>query len=589
MYLKYFKLNSKPFQVKVDLKFLWLGEKHKEALSTLRQGVEKGLGSLLLTGEEGTGKTIIANHLTTLIDMNTMVATLPHPDLGSMEFFNLLADSLKMNRTFDSKGAFFIHLRDFLHQSYANQQKVLIIIDECQRLNHRLIEDVHLLSNIELHDRKLINILFLGRPEFNDILKASPNKALSEKIKVRYHLEPLEQSDIDAYVKHRLKVAGSSNPIFKKSAFKEVFKFSGGIPRLINIICDHTLLTAHARRVDKIDDRIVDDCATELRIPAYMSRTEASNLSSKVDPEHKEATISPVGPSDATTEMVGQRGKASDAGHSMPFGDAAEPMRSPVWKVAYVAMVLLLIAIAGFAITHFASEERPRWDAEDLTPKKYKTSLEKEKELLASRLENGDTPKNEDALRFGKDLETADKDTRLVKGDAPSDSTDQGNILESSAADVLPEKSFESGDLSPVAAAPPTISAGGGEIEPLPLINEKIGEKIADKILIQFSINSNDIEADAYPVLDRIADYLVHNPDEKVQVRGYTDTSGSPGYNESVSRFRANAVKSYLIGKGASADNIEIFAMGAQNPIGSNDTLQGRRRNRRVEVQFAYH
>ena len=158
MYLDYYKLKEKPFQITADPKFLWLGEKHKEAMATLRYGILDNRGFLLLTGEVGTGKTVMINRIVSLLDIDTVVATLPDPDLESMDFYNLLADGLKMDRTFDSKGAFLIHLRDFLHQSYVNKQQVLLIIDESQRLNHRLMEDIRVLSNIELHDRKLINI-----------------------------------------------------------------------------------------------------------------------------------------------------------------------------------------------------------------------------------------------------------------------------------------------------------------------------------------------------------------------------------------------------------------------------------------------
>ena len=162
MYLDHFSLNIKPFQITVDPKFLWLGEKHKEALATLRYGILDNRGFLLMTGEVGTGKTILINRLISLLDIDTVVATLPDPDLESMDFYNLLADGLNMKRTFDTKGEFLIHLRDFLHQSHVNQKQVLLIIDESQRLNHRLMEDIRVLSNIELHDRKLINIFFVG-------------------------------------------------------------------------------------------------------------------------------------------------------------------------------------------------------------------------------------------------------------------------------------------------------------------------------------------------------------------------------------------------------------------------------------------
>ena len=271
MYLDHYQLKTKPFQITADPKFLWLGEKHKEALATLRYGILDNRGFLLLTGEVGTGKTLLINRLISMLDMDTAVATLPDPDLTSMDFYNILADGFKMNRTFDSKGAFLLHLRDFLHKSYADQKQVLLIIDESQRLNHRLMEDIRVLSNIELQDRKLINIFFVGQQEFNTILTAPQNRALAQRITVRYHITPLEKKEVGEYVQHRLSVAGTTQKIFNASAIDGIYQFSGGIPRLINILCDHALLTGYARNTKTIDARIIEECAQELRIPIKSS------------------------------------------------------------------------------------------------------------------------------------------------------------------------------------------------------------------------------------------------------------------------------------------------------------------------------
>jgi general secretion pathway protein A len=178
MYLSYFGLTEKPFQITSDPKFLWLGEKHNEALSALRYGIMENKGFVLLTGEVGTGKTVLINRLTSMIDVDTIVATIPDPDLESLDFYKLLADGFKMKKTFMSKGGFLIHMRDFLHKSYSDKKQVLLIIDEAQRLSHKLLEEIRLLSNIELHDRKLINIFFVGQPEFKEALMESRNRAV---------------------------------------------------------------------------------------------------------------------------------------------------------------------------------------------------------------------------------------------------------------------------------------------------------------------------------------------------------------------------------------------------------------------------
>ncbi len=602
MYLDYYNLKIKPFQITADPKFLWLGEKHKEAMATLRYGIVDNRGFLLLTGEVGTGKTILINRLTTLLDMDTVVATLSDPDLESMDFYNLLADGLKMDRTFVSKGAFLIHLRDFLHQSYAKRQQVLLVIDESQRLNHQLMEDIRVLSNIELHDRKLINIFFVGQQEFNSILMAPQNRALSQRITVRYHIEPLDQKETGSYISHRLKVAGRSKPIFNKSAIKEIFEFSGGIPRLINIISDHALLTGYARGIKQIGDKIITECAEELRIPATHFSTEMATMrtSGTVLQEGSEEQHAKLW--NAISQTVKQK-EPSEKSKSLNIPVEKQAKVLPMtWKLAYAVVVLLLVALLAFAITRFTSGPAPRWNEEDLTPQKYKTSLEKEKAILSDRMNEKEPSPGDHALIDTSPPAEKEKTKHAVRNSEPG--------IEGNNRDLRPDESklttaaTESGQetrsenisqpikitgnnqeiLPGLSQQSPKVNEStkdgseSGEIQPLPLLKEKF--------LVHFNVNSNEIDDQSYPALDRVADYLVRHPEKVIHVRGYTDSSGPPGYNESVSGFRANTVKSYLIGKGAYSGKIKVFAMGANNPIKSNDTYAGRMLNRRVEIEF---
>lgn len=569
MYLNHFSLNVKPFQITADPKFLWLGEKHKEALATLRYGIVDNRGFLLLTGEVGTGKTILINRLITLTDMDSVVATLPDPDLESMDFYNLLADGFNMKRKFESKGEFLIHLRDFLHQSHANEQKVLLIIDESQRLNHRLMEDIRVLSNIELYDKKLINIFFVGQQEFNSILMTPQNRALSQRITVRYHIEALDEDETGEYIHHRLKVAGNQKRIFRKSAICEVFKVSGGVPRLINIVCDHAMLTAYAKGVKTIDGKIIRECAEELRIPVQKPQVDAATVrtvnTSINEEDLRQKTVSNAG---AEVNSHGKTSKAESDRKEKPH---------VAWWLAYAAVIIMLIGGIAFFVSRYSGAPTQRYNEADLTPQKYKTTLEQEKARLEGR------------------LSTNDEDTISVPGLAETDKIDDSNVSASkpSKADdaiesVLPSENEDSLQQEKIASPAPKQEGSKTEversketvqtIEPLPIMKEKVN--------IQFDINSNEIDNTSYATLDQIAAYLMNHPEVKVFVRGYTDNSGSPGYNESVSRFRANAVKSYLIGKGAYPNNIKVFAMGAANPIASNNTYEGRKRNRRVEIEF---
>lgn len=560
MYLDYYELDEKPFQITTDSKFLWLGGKHKEALATLRYGMMDNSGFLLLTGEEGTGKTILINRLVTMLDIGTVVANIPDPDLASVDFYNLLADSFQMNRTFDSRGAFLIHMRDFLRNCQAEQKQVLLIIDESQRLNQDIMEDIRKLSNIEMQDGEPINIFFVGQQGFNTILKAPQNRALAQRITTRYHIEPLNYEETEQYIYHRLKMVGSKRQIFEKSALPEIFSFSGGVPRLINTICDHALLAGFSQGKKEIDPAIIQECAGDLQIPlkktnigtvrpaSQPSSALHADVTENTPPRRKESPPrSPRSPRSphSPRSTVSDSQAASSEQRFIP--DTNGPQSSFAWKSVFLILVVLLIGLAAFTITQLNQNQGPRWELEELTPKNYLTSLEREKELLASRLENRIEEKRRDDSQ-------------------------------SSAADPQ-EKSDPA--ISPLTAHSQTTSGTSlkeGEIVPLPLLKERI--------VVHFTLNSNDIEPESYPILSRIADYLKNHQDEIVYVRGFTDSSGSSAYNKSISGFRANAVKSFLLGRGAPADNIRVFSMGASSPIASNDSSAGRIQNRRVEIEF---
>jgi general secretion pathway protein A len=568
MYLKHFQLNTKPFQITADPKFLWMGEKHKEALATLRYGILDNRGFLLLTGEVGTGKTILINRLTAMLEMDTIVASLPDPDLISMDFYNLLADSLKMNRTFDSKGAFLIHLRDFLHKCYADRKQVLLIIDECQRLNHPLLEDIRVLSNIELQDRKLINIFFVGQQEFNATLSMPKNRALAQRITVRYHISPLEVEEVGDYIRHRLKVAGTSQKIFNAPAVGEVYAFSGGIPRLINIICDHAMLTAYARGIKVIDDHIIKECAEELRIPPFKSIDAPDIEPLELTPDTRAITNAVVKSAAKSkpvprAPLIGAKSVAT-AADKVHRGDN---FRSTVWKFFFAGILILLVSIAATLVLHFTDDGRPFLEAEEGTPQRSGTGngqgLETSTQPLGQSRVSSQNAENQAAHVL--------TEQRIVPPTTPS-------AIE---RDPAPAPGDRQPSLATIDRKPPLERNPErviGELEPLPFIKEKL--------TIHFKLNSNEIDDASYETLDRIALFLKQNPGQSVAVRGYTDSTGAVSYNQSISQFRANAVKSYLIGKGARPERLQVYAMGPEDPIASNETAEGRRLNRRVEIDF---
>jgi general secretion pathway protein A len=264
MYLSHYNLVEKPFQITTDPRFLWLGEKHQKALAVLKYGVHSK-GFLLLTGDVGTGKTTLINALLRDLDSNIIVATVADANLETLEFFGFLATNFKIEAEFTKKVDFLTNFTDFLNNAYVNDKKVLLIIDAAQKLSTELIEEIRLLSDIEKENTKLLNIFFVGENEFAKTLKES--KALRQRIALIHKIDPLTEGETAEYIKYRLKVAGTEKEIFNTKAICEIYAFSRGYPRLINIVCDHALLTGYVRHLKTINPAIIKECAQELTIP----------------------------------------------------------------------------------------------------------------------------------------------------------------------------------------------------------------------------------------------------------------------------------------------------------------------------------
>lgn len=277
MYLSHYSLNIKPFSISPDSRFLWLGEKYSEALATLKYGIQENVGFLLLTGDIGTGKTALINRLIREIDVPTLVASIPDPGLSIIDFFNVLASEFNLNMKFNSKGTFIIFFKKFIQNAYSLDHKVLIIIDEAQRLSLELLEEIRQLSNIELDHIKLLNIFFVGQSEFKKILMTRIGEATRQRIAVEYHIEPLTQKETTLYIQHRLKVAGANGEIFGPNAIREIYNFSCGYPRIINVICNHSLLTGYSKGLKSINEFVIRECASELSIRNYNKKKSEDN------------------------------------------------------------------------------------------------------------------------------------------------------------------------------------------------------------------------------------------------------------------------------------------------------------------------
>ena len=296
MYLSHYNLKEKPFQISTDPKFIWFGEKHREALAVLEYGVIDNKGFLLITGDVGTGKTTLINALLKRLGNDVVVANITNPILEELDFFNIVADEFNINKHFSNKADFLIHFSRFLNDCYTKKKKVILVIDEAHKLDQDLLEQIRLFSNIERQNTKLINIFFVGQNEFIDIISDNQNRALRQRISINYHLGPLRESEVREYILQRLNVAGLKENIFNDNSISEINSFSKGYPRLINIICDHALLTGYVKGVKTIDEEIIRECANGLFLTRENDDDSKNDLkiTQEAIPEtEKEPTITP--------------------------------------------------------------------------------------------------------------------------------------------------------------------------------------------------------------------------------------------------------------------------------------------------------
>lgn len=267
MYRLYFGLKEKPFQLNSDPRFLWPGPRQLSALNTLCYGAEESKGLLLMTGEVGTGKTTLISALTEKIADRVIVARLPDPGLTRREFFHFVADGFGIKPRIKTKERFTEYLGGFLQEVAAGGRKALLIIDEGQIMTPQILREVRLLSNLEIRNRKLLNILLVGQNELLQKLHRPENDAVRKRISIRCTLEPLLRDETEAYIRHRLTTAGCSRSLFTPAAFDEIFQFTGGYPRQINILCDMALLFGYEAGIETIDRSVVVECQERVRIP----------------------------------------------------------------------------------------------------------------------------------------------------------------------------------------------------------------------------------------------------------------------------------------------------------------------------------
>ena len=266
MYTTYFGLRENPFNVTSDPNFLFMSKRHREALAFLTYGIEQRKGFLEITGEIGTGKTTLCRALLTSLSSKVKTAFIINPELSELQLLASIAEDFGLEMPSKvNKLAMFRLLNRFLIDQLSLRNNVVLIIDEAQNLRVSLLEQIRLLSNLETEKEKMIQIVLVGQPELREKLNSTRLAQLKQRISIRYHITPLDRGEAGEYVWHRLKVAGSGGDIkFTEEAMDEVYRFSGGVPRLINMVCDRSLLFAFVLETRQVELDIVKRAAEEV-------------------------------------------------------------------------------------------------------------------------------------------------------------------------------------------------------------------------------------------------------------------------------------------------------------------------------------
>ena len=589
MYTEFYNLTAKPFQISSDPAFMWFGEKHKEALATLQYGILDNKGFLLLTGDVGTGKTSLINSLLQNLSEDVICTSVPDPSLDKLDFFNYIAAAFGMEREFNSKGSFLAHFRNFLLQAYKNKKKVLLIIDEAQLLTQEMLEEIRLLSNIEKTDAKLINIFFIGQNEFNEILNRPQNRAVRQRMTLNYNLEPLTPEETDAYIHHRLKVAGTEERLFDHSAVQEIYLYSGGFPRRINILCDHALLSGYVKEHRFIDAAIISECAKELKIPAYVRNRDINGFAQpKPNPmTYPETSIEK--PKPATVQQP-----PSPVEAPIPQPGARFPWTGFLMFVSVLLLIWVFMFPDHFNSTLSAIKQRSRISLAILTGKPIPGEIAPKETRPPTPLKSGKQASLPSPNQQALPAQTLNSAPPASSPEEEGE-TDQKAGSESVETEVAPVSETEQSlskivvekEIPQFPEVPEPVIPIAQDIpppqKPQPLWAD-VPRLPKETVVIRFQYNTNDFTEKGLEELERFSKALAVHPEARVRITGHTDSQGYDKYNMKLSEFRANIVKSYLMGKGVKDHQMKIQGMGGKHPIETNNTAWGRKMNRRVEI-----
>jgi len=279
MYEKHFSFKYKPFELVPNPDFLFLSGTHKKAITCLDYIIREKIGFILLTGDIGSGKTTIIRNFIKNLNGSVKLSIVNNTKVSADLLLSMINQDFGIDVEGKTKYKLLRDLNEFLIDQYVNNIQPVLLIDEAQNLTPSMLEEVRLLSNLETDKAKLIHIILVGQPELARTLMLPELIQLRQRIQIQYHISPMTIEETSEYIKHRLRVAGNSDAInVNEDTILYIYKFSKGIPRLINIICDFALLTAFAEKIAQVSDEIIREVANDLESRDYLNITHSTNV-----------------------------------------------------------------------------------------------------------------------------------------------------------------------------------------------------------------------------------------------------------------------------------------------------------------------
>ncbi len=288
-YLNHFKLTEQPFRLSPDPEFIYWSKQHARAKAYMESTIWLADGFVIITGEIGSGKTTMLQSFLTELDEDVVYAVVSQTQLTPTQFLQAVLTEFGFKPFNKRKVELLDMLNMFLIEQYSNGKKVVLIVDEAQNLTRKVLEEIRMISGIETHKEKVLRIILAGQPELRDALDAPSLKQLVQRVRLRFHLKALDRRETREYILHRLAIGGhEKNDLFTGGCFDLIFRFSGGVPRLINTLCDTALLCAFADEKVRIDESDILSAVGELNWKEHHSETGIREKLHQVD-EHKPA------------------------------------------------------------------------------------------------------------------------------------------------------------------------------------------------------------------------------------------------------------------------------------------------------------